>query len=226
MSAPASIIDIQGSVGSGGEFADYSSLTNIGDAFGPSTVVDGSMTLSADGELPVSWSTGQSGGTTYVAGSEINYQLGTVNSVSGAAFANDAYISIFLSSAGSAFDWNSVSVSLWRNGGGAPSTFQWAYSADDNWNALDFLGSPTTVSTTGATGGVPNQIATISFSAADIATSITSGEVRLYSWGNSSANGNTHLINVEAGYTAVPEPGLTALLLGATGCLMWMRRKR
>ena len=50
--------------------------------------------------------------------------------------------------------------------------------------------------------------------------------VRLYFWGGTAITGNSHLINVTANYTVVPEPSSIVLALGGLGMLTLVTVRR
>ncbi len=234
----ATMIDIAGAVQGTGEFADYGSLGSQ-NLIPDSSVTDGDFTLTT--KFPqgaynngtnhgINWSGSYPGGSgmTYSTGQEINFRAGFAGEESSAI--DGGYVDIVLETAGATpFNWSAVSVQLWRNGTGAATHYRFAYDADaDGYGTGDLLGTATNVSSSGVTGTTPNELATISYNAADIATSISSSDtIRLFFWNASSEGGNTHIVNVSAEYTVVPEPGTLALTLlaGAAGILM-MRRRR
>lgn len=229
----AVLIDIQGSYDgiSGGEFGNFSGFA-AQQVVPSSSVTESGYTLTFD---PVSastsasarnWSTGWTAGGPYSAGAEVNLRAGSAGLSTSAADAitNASYVEISLTTPGTAFDLDSVSVSFWRNGTGAAQNYQLAYSSDATWTTADLLGSATNVTTTGTASG----LTTVSYSGLSLPTNTTDATVRLYFWGATSNGGNTHYYDVEANYTVVPEPTtFTALLVGLGGCVVLsMKRSR
>lgn len=190
-------IDIIGSFKTaGGEFADYSGLASNG-LWGDSSDADGTITLTAsrigvDTEVSASrWNPNAYSG----AGSEINFtkQAGTIADLAGAITAK-TFISFQLDTGTDLSTFDSLSLSLWRNGPAAAENYQWVYDADgDGFEAADALGSVVNVGDT----------ASFNVSASGFSSSeATLHEVRLYFWGTSTnGSGNTHLYEVRAEYT-------------------------
>jgi len=210
------------------EWGDNSLLAN--DAAIPSPVADddGTVTLSVatNGQL---WNDSWSDGA-YDAGEEWNIKQANETGASTATTAQEAidggrFLSFTLSSnLLTPIDWESVSASLWRNGPGAPNTFQLAIDDGDGFDDVgDLVGSATV-----AGQGTANAV-TISFSGAAMPTNVTSGEVRLYYWdtdSNTSTSGNFHLYDVVADYSVVPEPATAMLsLVAAVGVILLARRQ-
>ncbi len=199
--AQAVEIDIAGSVAtSGGEFADYST-TVLNTAFAPSSVNDGTVDLLIGPGASTVWATTGYPG----AGSEINFYPGANVSDDENAFTNDVYLNIDLS-ATQQINLDSISVSFWRNGAGAAQDYQFAYSEDATWTTDDLLGTATHFTSTGS-----GNTTTVSI-ASGLPTNFTNTSLRLYTW---TGNGNTHLYNVTANYTVVPEAS-TFTLMGLT----------
>ncbi|MDF7823637.1 hypothetical protein P4B35_06390 [Pontiellaceae bacterium B12227] len=180
------------------EWGDNSALRdNKGDV--PPAVTDGDgvvqLTVDPNGRV---WRTGYSSGS-YDPGEEWNLKSGSTATAAAGAFSQGAYIEISLDStvyAAGLFSWDSVSVSLWRNGTGADDKFQLAIDADgDGFSTNDLVGT-TSVLTAGITGDT-----TITYAGTSLPTNTTTGVVRLYFWGNASPSGNFHLYDVVADYT-------------------------
>lgn len=236
VSASAAIISIVGSTNTtgqnnGGDFADWTGLpvvtTAPGTTMPTSAVNDGLATLSLIDSGAAFVSQTWASGTVYSVGAEANFSAGTpiANLDSTSALTNNAFLEINLSTlafASTAVDINSISVSLWRNGAGAAGNYQFAFAADGNYDATDFLGAPTFVD-----AGIVNA-GTISYTGAPIVSDVTNASIRLYYWGNTNINGNTHLYNVTADYAVVvPEPSVYALVasIGVLGVCLVRRRK-
>ncbi|MBK1833281.1 PEP-CTERM sorting domain-containing protein [Roseibacillus ishigakijimensis] len=230
--AHAAVIDIDGRLADSNEASDLEWGDNSGrsDSGGstpigsnrPAPVVDsdGTVNLTVAANIQ-DWRTPTSSDP-YEAGEEWNVRSSSNATTAQGAFTNNAFFSITLDSTalgGSLFDWDSVSVSLWRNGTGADTDFQLAIDADGNGFTVDDLVG--TVSNPGAgIGGAT----TISFAGGELPQGVTTGEVRLYTWGQGSISGNIHLYDVVAEYTVVPEPS-SALLFGLGGLfLVWRKR--
>jgi hypothetical protein len=220
----ATIIDIQGSVDGTGpdEFADYSGLSKDADITPPSTVTDGDYSLTVGGFGPlVDW-----GGSSNIDGSEIDFQAGGASEgVSTADSAADAftmgtYFEVSLASTGLNFDWDSLSATIWRNGGAAAETYQFAYADDGNWDTTDLLGTAQTFTTDGS-----SNLETVSYTG-NIVSDAASATARLYFWDATNTDGNTHLTNVEAQFSPIPEPSAMTLLLGGLLAFVTIRRRR
>ncbi|MDF3129579.1 PEP-CTERM sorting domain-containing protein [Kiritimatiellaeota bacterium B1221] len=223
----AALIDIDGSAN---EFETYSlTASNSNPApWGSSSETDGDVTLSIlnNSGSGLSWNNSWSSGS-YDAGAEINtMQSRTAYSSDISADADEAmtenrYFTLQLSTTGSNISWDSVGVTLWRNGDGAPEFFQFAYDDEGlGYEAGDFLGSVTSFDT-----GLSNED-TVSFSSAGLPSNFSSDSVRLYFWGGTSGTGNFHITNIEAEYSVIPEPGSLALMVIAfAGLMIFCRRK-
>ena len=233
-SAQAATIDIVGSTAAlgGGEFADYTGLAagNNVKPWDASVVNDGTVSLSA-GRTGLDTTVSTAGFNrdnyaTYGAGSEINFTQGNdtaTNTTAATAITLNTFLSFQLDSTsfGSAsVTWDSISLSLWRNGGAATPNFQLAYdSAGDGFSESDLLGSATNITTSG-TGNTFTVSSPITSSAG------TTREVRLYYWGATNGAGNTHLYDVTAAYTVVPEPSTLGMLAFCSFGLLSHRRRR
>lgn len=213
----ADVIDISGAAK---EFADYTGATNS-TVWSDSAVTEGDFTLGFRNEALRRWNTSWSSGS-YVVGAEVNssqaFDSTQISSDAAGALATSKFITIQLSSVGSPFDLNSVSVTLWRNGPGAAEYYQFAYDGGGNgFDAGDFLGAATQV----PTGSTPS---TVSYNGAGLPEGVTTADIRLYFWGGTSGTGNTHYTNVVADYTVIPEP--SSLVLVSLAGLVWMARAR
>ena len=197
-----------------------------GDPIPDTAVSDTDVTLTASTNGQV-WNDAWSAGS-YTEGAEWNFRAergfdedpefgvaSQTESVNGGY-----YIEMTLDSTGhdsDPFDLNSISVSLWRNGDGAPSDFGLAFDGDDNgWDTGDFL----TDASVGS--GIDNAT---TLTASDIDSSATTSIVRLYYWGTDNNSGNTHLYDVSADYTVIPEPASLGLFGIVCGALWFARRK-
>ncbi|MFC7337850.1 PEP-CTERM sorting domain-containing protein [Haloferula chungangensis] len=182
---------------------------------------DGTVTLTVSTNIQ-DWRTGYSTGS-YDAGEEWNVRSSSNAAAATGAFSNGAFFSITLDSTTNSserFSWQSVAVSLWRNGSGADTTFQLAIDADGNgFTVEDLVGAPETP-LDGIAGAT-----TILFDGAELPDNVTSGEVRLYTWGTTSIAGNIHVYDVSADYVVVPEPS-AASLMAIVGCGFLLRRSR
>ena len=228
--AQAATIDIVGSTAAlgGGEFADYTGLPtgNNVKPWGASVVNDGTVSLSAGRTgLDTTVSTAGFNRDSYAdygAGSEINFTQGndtTTNTTAATAISLNTFLSFQLSST-SSFTLDSISLSLWRNGGAASTNFQLAYDAAvPGFGVEDLLGSATNIATSG-TGNTFTVSSPIASSAG------TTREVRLYYWGATNGAGNTHLYDVTAAYTVVPEPSTLGMLALCSFGLLSHRRRR
>ncbi|MBK1833280.1 hypothetical protein [Roseibacillus ishigakijimensis] len=169
---------------------------------------DGTVTLTVTANIQ-DWRVHYSAGE-YDAGEEWNVRSSHNGLDAEAALANEAYFSITLDTTANGFDlidWESVSVSLWRNGSGADPTFQLAVDAnDDGFDVGDLVGSPTTLEP-GLAGA-----STLSLGRDDLPKGVMTAEVRLYHWGNGSPSGNMHLYDVVAGYEVAAGSGLELTL--------------
>jgi hypothetical protein len=230
-SASAATIDIDGrlansTASSALEFGNNSGLADLGVI--PAVSVNDStvaLDLSTNGQR---WQITYSSGT-YDNGEEWNIrQEGGLNpaTTNTAAFTNGTYLEIGLDSTAfgsTSFDWTSLSVSLWRNGTAAPNNFQLAFDTDNNgWDTGDLLGTIVVV------GSGITEATTITYNTTNLVSAATSGTARLYYWdttGENNPNGNFHLYDVSADYTAVPEPSSTALL-GLGGLALILRRRK
>ncbi len=103
---------------------------------------------------------------------------------------------------------DSVSISLWRNGGGAPNTEAWQVSIDGA-PAVAY-GSPVTV----AASGLPTPFTTYTFT--QTITGVQSVEFRFTPYAASpstAGTGNLHINDIVVnGPDPVPEPGALALV--------------
>ncbi len=216
----AALIDIDGA---SNEFSDYSGQGGSNgnpDPWGPSADTDGDVTLSIlnnavdGGNTGMSWNNSWSSGS-YVVGAEINTMQSQsagstdISANAAEAFSENRFLTIQLSTVGSEISWDSIGVTLWRNGDGAPEFYQFAYDDEGiGFDTGDFLGSSTALST--GIGGID----TVSFSAPGLPTSVASSDtVRLYFWGGTSGTGNFHITEVEAGFTVIPEPSTFSLVI-------------
>ncbi|MDF7797966.1 PEP-CTERM sorting domain-containing protein [Pontiellaceae bacterium B1224] len=233
--ASAAVIDINGylatSTETDGEWGDNSARTDTsgtGASAEPGTNVpdpvfddDGTvmLTFSANGQ---GWRTGYSSGS-YDIGEEWNVRSSYSATTASNAIVQGGYYEITLDSTGNSsdlFSWDSVSVSLWRNGSGADTTFQLAVDANnDGFDVGDLVGTAATPAA--GIGGAT----TISYSGASLADSVTTDSVRLYTWGNSSINGNIHIYDAVAEYTVVPEPATLGLVAAFGGGILFVRRR-
>ena len=220
--ADAATIDIDGRLADalvGG--TEWSSPASNADneAIPDATDSDGDvlLTVSANGRR---WNDAYSGGD-YTPGEDWSFRAEDFGGTGALAIANGQFIEITLDSTSldsDVFDLDSVSVSLWRNGNGAPTDYALAFDTDNNgWDTGDFL----IIANPGS--GIDNP-ETITYNASTIDSTTTSSTIRLYYWGSISGSGNTHLYDVELGYTIIPEPGSLALL--GLGGLCMMRRRR
>ena len=221
----AAIIEIQGFADRstvGGDFVDIgdgSGGTVTGTSFGDSAVTSGDFTLTFLGDVAsgtaIETSSGDSSGNSYEVGSEVNLKNFDASDFS-SAVSNDSFIEIKLESSGSNFSLDSISVSLWRNGGSAPSDYQFGETDGTALGSSQSFGD----------GGVGDAGTITASSLSSTFNNVSTATVRLYAWGGSS-NGNTHFYNVEADYSPVPEPGnfalISALFLGAVAVA---RRRR
>ncbi len=228
----AATIDIVGSttLGGGGDFGDYSGLSagnNIQNWLA-STVDDGVVGLSV-GDTGVNADNSTSGfnnaGSYRGAGTEINFTVGGDSATTAAAaISANQFLSFQLDStafASDSFTFDSISVSMWRNGGAAAQSYQFAFDdeGDGTWAVDDLLGSETTNTVSGTTN-------TFSVSETITSTASTQQEVRLYFWNGTIEAANTHLFDVEATYSAVPEPSAFAVIIaGVVGCMAITRRR-
>ncbi len=191
----------------GGEFTDYSAL-NGGDLWADSFDYDGVVRLSAsltgfNGERSASrWNNSNYQGP----GSEIDFTKGSGTAATATdALAEKTFIALKLDS--SEFDseffvLNSLSVSMWRNGGQAADVYQFAYDADgDGYDVDDMVG---TAVHNAASGTASTFAVTEEFSTA----ASTNQEIRLYFWksdGGGAVAANTHLFEITATYnTNIP----------------------
>jgi len=235
--AMSSTISISGSATSGStgvEFADNSG-TSLGTEWNDSVKTVDGVTLrvsqtGTDSTLSTAnWSTSN---LVTPAGSEINFQVGPAwdRSNDFGAVLDDAFISFQLSS-DIEITLDSISVSLWRNGAAAAENYQFAYASDGVYlndtqtNAQStvadtFLGSPVNNTTSGNT----NTFTVTSNLSTDFSTL---HEVRLYFWDGTDIAGNTHLYDVTANYTVIPEPSsLLLVALGLSVGVLTLRRRR
>ena len=224
--ADAATIGIDGRLADalvGGLEWSFPAANNDNEAIPDATDSDGDviLTVSANGRR---WNDGFSVGD-YTPGQGWNFRAEDFGNTGDLAITNGQYIEITLDSTGldsDVFDLDAVSVSLWRNGNGAPTDYALAFDADNNgWDTGDFL---ITATPAAPEGGVINP-ETLTFDASTIDAATTSSTIRLYYWGSISGSGNTHLYDVELSYTIIPEPGSLALL-GLGGLCMIMRRRR
>ncbi len=190
------------------------------------TVADSTVELKAttNGQF---WSTSYSAGS-YNPGEEWNIRQATDSGVVAkslaAAFSGGRFIEFSLTTLNPSdvYDWDSISVSLWRNGSQAPDNYLLAVDADNNgWDTGDVVTSA--VFGSGIAGAN-----TLSYSGANLPSAVNSGSVRLYYWDNtatSNTGGNFHLYDVSATYTLVPEPSATALLSLCFAGILFRRRR-
>jgi len=115
------------------------------------------------------------------------------------------------------FTLDTLKVSLWRNGGGAPDGMQFDYSTDGGttWTSFDTpqqvtaSGTGTFTALTFTNVGITDDALTIRFASANIAEGGT---------------GNIHINDLTAEGTVIPEPGSLALI--GLGGLCLLRRRR
>jgi len=241
--AMSSTISLTGSTdfGGGGDFADYNSLNN-GDLWGDSSVTQ----VVAEGDATLSVSrTGINPSTTYTtsvanwsesnyrgAGTEINFQLGagTLRTADFGAVLGNHFISFqletdFLSTL------DDISVSMWRNGAAAAETYQFAYANDGVYLNDTTANAQTTVANT-FLGSAVNNTTDSASNTFSVASSVNSDwgtlhEVRLYFWNGGDVQANTHLFEVNANYSIIPEPSSLALLaLGLSLSVVTLRHRR
>lgn len=113
---------------------------------------------------------------------------------------------------------DSVSISLWRNGGGAPNNLAWQAVVDGG--AATPLGTTQVESASGV--GQPFRTYTFSQTIAG-ATSI---ELRFRPFGTGSVagTGNLHINDIQVQGSVVPEPSVSLLALAALGLAARRRR--
>ena len=236
-SAQAAVtIDIVGTtvIGDGGEFADYTAATlglpegNDVKPWPASVVNDGTVSLSAgrDGLISQVSTAGFNNESNYRgAGAEINFNQSNTFATAADVITNNTFLSFQLNStpfASASVTLDSISLSLWRNGSGASQNFQLAYdAAGDGFGVGDLLGSVTTIGS--GTSGTGN---TFTVSSPIASSAGTTREVRLYYWGATNGAGNTHLYDVTAAYTVVPEPSTLGMLAFCSFGLLSHRRRR
>ena len=220
--AGAATIDIDGRLATAtvGELEWSSPAANSdNEAIPDATDSDGDvlLTVSANGRR---WNDGFSEGD-YTPGQGWNFRAEDFGSTGALAITNGQYIEITLDSTSldsDVFDLDAVSVSLWRNGNGAPTDYALAFDADnDGFDTGDFL-------VTATPGFGTANAETITYDATTIDASTTSSTIRLYYWGSISGSGNTHLYDVALDYTIIPEPGSLALLSLGGLCMLHRRR--
>lgn len=221
----AAIIDIDGRLANSTEASDleWGDNSSLGDrvTVPPNAVDDdGTVTLTVGATIQ-RWRTGYSEGS-YDAGEELNICSESSATTAAAAFSSGSYLTITLDSTGNdsdVFSWDSISASIWRNGSGADSTFQFAIDADNNgFTEADLVGTAGVLGTGTANAG------TITYNGTALVDSATTAEVRLYTWGSSNAGGNYHLYDVAASYS-IPEPATLGLVGLFGGGLLFVRRR-
>ncbi|MEI6891255.1 MAG: PEP-CTERM sorting domain-containing protein [Pontiella sp.] len=229
----AAVIDIEGRLADSTETSalEWGDNSTRGDSGGtvaigsnkPDSVFDddGIVTLTVAANIQ-DWRTGYSTGS-YNAGAEWNIRSSSTATSEAGAISAGAYFEISLDSIGHAsdqFSWDAISVSLWRNGSGADTHFQLAIDVDNDGFTVDDLIGIATMPAAGIGGA-----STISYSGAELDGNMTSGSIRLYTWGSSSVSGNIHLYDVSAEYTVIPEPATLGLIAVFGGGLLFMRRR-
>ena len=225
LSAAQIVISGNNTESGGGDFADYTSLSS-GDEITESIVNDGVVSLSIQDNGAALWSTGNSGGHSYVSGAEINFGAGAVSSDLADAISDDAFFDITIDSTSygsELFNLNGISVDLWRNGPAAATGYQFAYSSDGVWDTSDALGTAVEVAT--SVSG-PGDSLLISYDSSTIVSSVSDATVRLYYWGAANATGNSHIFNVSADYSAIPEPSHYAVFAGLLSIAIFSLRRR
>jgi hypothetical protein len=208
---------------------------NTGD-FTASTQASGLEVVSPGGDDEYAKATGLNYATAYPSGTNASWSANDINlsgfgtgtgtgfvanTTEADAVADDDFLTYTVRSTVGTLSISEISFDVWRNGTASPSTFSIRYAV--NGGAFASAGSPTSVSSSGVSGGDPT-LASVTATGLNIqAPQNQNVEIRLYGWGSTSNAGNVHVVS-GALDGVVPEPALASAL--PLTAIVFARRRR